>query len=79
MNVAAGIVMLCIAVAMVPPGRPRKGEHARLFMRSPLIYAAFPAVILVFIAMGTLTIVMNLCVAANTKVPCARGGQSLQI
>jgi hypothetical protein len=60
MNVAAGIVMLCITIAMVLPGRPRKGEDARLFMRSPLIYAAFPAIILVFIAMGMLAIVMNL-------------------
>lgn len=60
MNVATGIVMLCIAVAMVLLGRPRKGEDARPFMRSPLIYATYPAIILVFIAMGTLTIVMNL-------------------
>jgi hypothetical protein len=60
MNVAAGIVMLCITIAMVHPGRPRKGEDAWLFMRSPLIYAAFPAIILVFIAMGMLAIVMNL-------------------
>jgi hypothetical protein len=79
MNVATGIGMLCIAVAMVLLGRPRNGEDARLFMRSPLIYAAFPVIILVFIAMGTQTIVMNLRVAANTKVPCAPGGQSLQI
>jgi hypothetical protein len=60
MNVAAGIAMLCIAVAMILPGRPRKGEDAQPAMRSPLIYATFPATILVFIAMGLLTIVMNL-------------------
>jgi hypothetical protein len=60
MNVAIGIVMLCIAGVMVLLGRPRKGEDARPFMRSPVIYATYPAVILVFIAMGLLTLVMNL-------------------
>jgi hypothetical protein len=60
MNVATGIGMLCIAVAMVLLGRPRNGEDARPFMRSPFVYATYPAIILVFIAMGTLSIVMIL-------------------
>jgi hypothetical protein len=60
MYVAAGIVMLCIAIAMLLLGRPRKGEDTRPFMRSSFVYATYPAIILVFIAMGTLSIVMNL-------------------
>jgi hypothetical protein len=60
MKVAIGIVMLCIAAAMILLGRPRKGEDARPFMRSPLMFATYPAVVLVFIAMGLLAVVMNL-------------------
>jgi hypothetical protein len=52
--------MLGIAAALLLLGRPRKGEDIRPFMTSSLVYAVYPAMILVFIAMGMLTIVMNL-------------------
>ena len=52
--------MLGIAAALLPLGRPRKGEDMRPFMTSALVCAFYPATILVFIAMGMLTIVMNL-------------------
>ena len=52
--------MLGIAAALLLLGRPRKGEDVRPFMRSPLVFAVYPAMILVFIAMGTLSIVMNI-------------------
>jgi len=60
MNLIIGIAMLCIGLAMILLGRPRKGEDKRPFMHSHLVYATYPALILVFIAMGSLTIVMNL-------------------
>ncbi len=59
MNVTIGIVMLCIGLAMILLGRPRKGEDMRPFLRSPLASAVYPALILVFLAIGALTIVMN--------------------
>jgi hypothetical protein len=52
--------MLGIAAALLLLGRPRKGEDMRPFMTSSLVYAVYPATILVFIAMGMLTIVTNL-------------------
>ncbi len=55
-----GLAMLAIAAALLLLGRPRKGEDIRPFMTSSLVYAVYPAMILVFIAMGMLTIVMNL-------------------
>jgi hypothetical protein len=55
-----GLAMLGIAAALLPLGRPRKGEDMRPFMTSSLVYAVYPAMTLVFIAMGMLTIVMNL-------------------
>jgi hypothetical protein len=60
MNLTIGIAMLGIGLAMILLGLPRKGEDKRPFMHSHFIFATYPALILVFIAMGTLTIVMNL-------------------
>jgi hypothetical protein len=59
-GVTLGLAMLGIAAALLLLGRPRKGEDVRPFMRSPLVFAVYPAMILVFIAMGTLSIVMNI-------------------
>jgi len=59
-GVMLGLAMLGIAAALLLLGRPRKGEDMRPFMTSSLVYAVYPAMILVFIAMGMLTIVMNL-------------------
>jgi hypothetical protein len=55
-----GLAMLCIAAALLLLGRPRKGEDMRPFITSSLVYAVYPAMILVFIAIGMLTIAMNL-------------------
>lgn len=60
MGVILGFAMLGIAAALLLLGRPRKGEDIRPFMTSSLVYAVYPAMILVFIAMGSLSIVMNL-------------------
>ena len=59
-GVTLGLAMLGIAAALLLLGRPRKGEDMRPFMTSSMIYAVYPAMILVFISMGMLTIVMNL-------------------
>jgi len=59
-GVILGFAMLGIAAALLLLGRPRKGEDIRPFMTSSLVYAVYPAMILVFIAMGSLSIVMNL-------------------
>jgi hypothetical protein len=55
-----GFAMLGVAAALLLLGRPRKGEDVRLFMKSSLVFAVYPAAILVFIAMGTLSIVMSI-------------------
>ncbi len=60
MNLTIGIVMLAIGLGMIFLGLPRKGEDMRPFMQSRLAFALYPALILVFLAMGTMTIVMNL-------------------
>jgi hypothetical protein len=60
MGVMLGLAMLGIAAALLLLGRPREGEDMRPFMKSSLVYAVYPAMTLVFIAMGMLTIVMNL-------------------
>ena len=60
MGVTLGLGMLGIAAALLLLGRPRKGEDVRPFMKSSLVFAVYPAMILVFIAMGSLSIVMNL-------------------
>ncbi len=60
MGVMLGLAMLCIAAALLLLGRPRKGEDMRPFITSSLVYAVYPAMILVFIAIGMLTIAMNL-------------------
>jgi sulfite exporter TauE/SafE len=60
MNITIGIVMLCIGLGMIFLALPRKGEGRRPFLQSPLVYAVYPALILVFLAMGILTAVMNL-------------------
>jgi hypothetical protein len=57
MNVTIGIVMLAIGLGMILFGR-RNGAHR--FMHSYLVFAVYPAMTLVFLAMGILTIVMNL-------------------
>ncbi len=59
-GVMLGLAMLGIAAALLLLGRPRKGEDMRPFMTSSLVYAFYPAMTLVFIAMGMLTVVMNL-------------------
>jgi hypothetical protein len=59
-GVILGFAMLGIAAALLLLGRPRKGEDMRPFLTSSLVYAVYPAMILVFIAMEMLTIVMNL-------------------
>lgn len=60
MNLTIGIVMLAIGLGMILLGRPRKGEDKRPFLHSHLAYAVYPALILVFLSMGILTIVMNI-------------------
>jgi len=57
MNLTIGIVMLAIGVGMILFGR-RHGS--RPVMQSHLVFALYPAMTLVFLAMGTLAIVMNL-------------------
>jgi hypothetical protein len=59
-GVTLGLGMLGIAAALLLLGRPHKGEDVRPFMKSSLVFAVYPAMILVFIAMGSLSIVMNL-------------------
>lgn len=60
MNLTIGIVMLAIGLGMILLGLPRKGEDKRPFMRSHLVFAVYPALILVFLSTGILTIVTNL-------------------
>ena len=60
MNITIGIVMLCIGLGMIPLEHPRKGEGMRPFLRSSLASVVYPAIILVFPAIGVLTIVMNI-------------------
>ena len=60
MSVTLGLAMLGLAAALLLLGRPRKGEDVRPFMNSSLIFALYPAMILVFIAMGALSIVMSM-------------------
>ena len=60
MNLTVGVVMVAIGLGMIVLGRPRKGEDVRPFMRSRFAFAVYPAMTLVFLAMGSLAIVMNL-------------------
>jgi len=60
MNLTIGIVMLAIGLGMIVLGRPRKGESMRSFMHSRFAFAVYPAMTLVFLALGSLAIVMNL-------------------
>jgi len=60
MNITIGIAMLVIGIGMILLGMPRKGEDRRPFLHSHLAYAVYPALILVFLSMGILTIVMNI-------------------
>jgi hypothetical protein len=60
MNITIGIVMLAIGIGMVLLGRPRKGEDFRPFLGSTSMFVGYPAITLVFLAMGFLTIVLNL-------------------
>lgn len=57
MNLTIGIVMLAIGLAMIVFGRR---NVTRPFMNSHLVFAVYPAMTLVFLAMGLLAIVMNL-------------------
>jgi hypothetical protein len=57
MNVTIGIVLLAIGLGMVVFGRRSSG---RPFMYSSFVFAVYPAMALVFIAFGVLTITMNL-------------------
>ena len=60
MDLTIGIVMLVIGLGMILLGRPRKGEDLRPFLGSTSMFVLYPAITLVFLAMGLLTIVMNL-------------------
>jgi hypothetical protein len=60
MNLTIGIVMLVIGIGMILLGRPRRGEDFRPFLGSTSMFVAYPGITLVFLAMGFLTIVMNL-------------------
>jgi len=60
MNLTTGIVLVCISLAMLLLGRPRKGEDMRPFLRSHLAFVLYPALMLVFLAFGILTIVMSI-------------------
>jgi flagellar motor component MotA len=60
MNLTIGIVMLVIGLGMIFLGRPRKGEDLRPFLEPTSMFVLYPAFTLVFLAMGLLTIVMNL-------------------
>jgi hypothetical protein len=51
--------MLCIGLGMILLGRLRKSEDMRPFLRSSLASPVYPAMILVFLAIGVLTVVMN--------------------
>jgi len=57
MNLIVGVVLLAIGIGMIVLGRR---ITTRPFMNSPLVFAVYPAATLVFLAMGILTIVMNL-------------------
>jgi hypothetical protein len=57
MSLTIGIVMLAIGLGMIVFGR-RNGGHP--FMHSSFVFALYPALTLVFLAFGVLTIVMNL-------------------
>ncbi|SCY93003.1 hypothetical protein [Microvirga guangxiensis] len=57
MNLTIGIVMLAIGLGMIVFGH-RNGS--RPLMQSHLIFATYPAMTLVFLAMGSLAIVINL-------------------
>jgi hypothetical protein len=57
MNLTIGVVLLAIGLGMILFGR-RNGT--RPFMHSHVAFALYPAMTLVFIAFGVLTIVMNL-------------------
>ncbi|RDI53618.1 hypothetical protein [Microvirga subterranea] len=60
MGLTIGIVMLCIGLAMILFGRPRKGEDVRPFMKSSLVFVLYPGLTLVFLAIGAMTVVTNL-------------------
>ena len=61
MNLTIGIVMLVIGLGMIFLGAsPCEGEHLRPFLASTAMFVLYPAFTLVFLAMGFLTIVMNL-------------------
>jgi hypothetical protein len=51
--------MLRIGLEMILLGHPHKSEDMRPFLRSSLASAVYPAMILVFLAIGALTIVMD--------------------
>ena len=57
MNLTIGIVLLAIGLGMIFLGR---SNGTRPFMHSSFVFAVYPAMTLVFIAFGVLTIVMNL-------------------
>jgi hypothetical protein len=59
MNITIRIVMLRIGLEMILLGHPHKSEDMRPFLRSSLASAFYPAMILVFLAIGALTIVMD--------------------
>jgi hypothetical protein len=56
MNLIAGIMLLVIGLGMILFGRRNGG---RPFMHSSLVFAVYPAMVLVFIAFGVLTIALN--------------------
>jgi hypothetical protein len=56
MILTSGVVLLAIGLAMIFFGR---SNGTRPFMHSSFVFAVYPAMTLVFIAFGVLTIVMN--------------------
>ena len=60
MGVTGGLVLLGTGVALVLLGLPRRREELRPFLRSTLAFALYPAVCLVFLAMGVAVVITNL-------------------
>jgi hypothetical protein len=56
MNLTIGVVLLAIGLGMIFFGR---SNGTRPFMHSSFVFAVYPAMTLVFIAFGVLTIIMN--------------------
>jgi hypothetical protein len=60
MGLIGGLVLIALGVALVLLGIPRRGEDLRPFLRPSLAFAVYPAVCLLFLAMGMAVVVTNL-------------------